>query len=202
MKIKPSTFALFFGNRGFFPSHLMEQARADYPRILKELGHDTIMTDLSATRFGAVETPQEGHVFARFLREHEGEYDGVLLILPNFGDENGAVAALRDVNVPILILAYPDELDKMAPQNRRDAFCGKFSIMDVFCQHQIKFTALTPHTVTPGSTRFAENITHFDRVCRVVKGLGRMVIGAIGESSYATGIGGDAPAPSVPAKLS
>jgi hypothetical protein len=43
----------------------------------------------------------------------------------------GAIAALKACGVPILIQAYPDDLDKMAPALRRDAFCGKFSIMDV-----------------------------------------------------------------------
>ena len=75
----------------------------------------------------------------------------------------------KDCGVPILIQAYPDELDKMAPEVRRDAFCGKFSIMDVFCQYGLKFTALKPHTVSPTSERFRANVDYFDRVCRVVE---------------------------------
>jgi len=82
--------------------------------------------------------------------------------------------------VPVLVTAYPDELDKMGSAQRRDAFCGKFSIMDVFCQCDIKFTALKPHTVNPSSQKFVENIDYFDKLCRVVKGTRRMRIGAIG----------------------
>ena len=63
----------------------------------------------------------------------------MILCLPNFGDETGAVAALKDAGVPILIQAYPDELDKMGPAHRRDSFCGKISIMDVFCQYGVPF---------------------------------------------------------------
>jgi L-fucose isomerase-like protein len=87
--------------------------------------------------------------------------------------------------VPILIQAYPDELTKMAPEVRRDSFCGKFSVMDVFFQNKIKFTALKPHTVSPSSPTFAANVDHFDRVCRVVKGLKDMVVGSIGARTSA-----------------
>ncbi len=119
-------------------------------------------------------------MYARFLRENRGQFDGVIVCLANFGDETGAVAALKDAGVPILIQAYPDELDKLSPAQRRDAYCGKLSIMDVFCQYDVRFTALTPHTVHPTSERFRQNVDHFDRVCRVVGGMKSMVVGAIG----------------------
>lgn len=175
-----STFALFFGNRGFFPGSLMAVAREELSRVLKGWGHGVLMMDEGATRLGAVETTREGQVYANFLQAHRGQYDGVILCLPNFGDETGAVAALKEAGVPILIQAYPDELDQMAPEVRRDAFCGKFSIMDVFCQYGLRFTALKPHVVHPASDRFQDNVAYFDRVCRVVKGMKGLIVGAIG----------------------
>jgi L-fucose isomerase-like protein len=180
MNIHKSTFALFFGNRGFFPASLLAQAREDLPRLLKSWGHEVIMLDEGATRYGAVETREEGERYANFLRAHHGQFDGVILSLPNFGDEFGAVMALKEAGVPILIQAYPDELDKMGPALRRDSFCGKLSIMDVFQQFGVKFTALKPHVVDPHSPKFKENIDYFDRVCRVVKQLQGMTVGAIG----------------------
>ena len=180
MAVKKSTFALFFGNRGFFPASLIAEARLTLPRVLKEMGHEVLMLDEEATRYGAVETTREGEVYANFLYQNRGKYDGIILSLPNFGDETGAVAALKDAGVPILIQAYPDDLDKMAPSLRRDAFCGKLSITDVFRQHDVKFTALRPHVVHPESETFKANIDYFDRVCRVVKGLSGMIVGAIG----------------------
>jgi L-fucose isomerase-like protein len=174
------TFALFFGNRGFFPASLIAQARQDLPRVLKGWGYDSIMLDDDATRHGAVETRQEGERYARFLAENRGHYDGVILCLPNFGDEFGAVTALKDAGVPILVQAYPDDLDKMAPALRRDAFCGKISVMDVFNQFDVKFTTLKPHVVEPTSEPFRANIDHFGRLCRVVKGVRGMTVGAIG----------------------
>jgi len=185
MEDAKSSFALFFGSRGFFPSSLIAEARLTLAQRLHEWGYATIMLDESATRHGAVETPAEGEKYANFLRENRGRYDGVILCLPNFGDENGAVSALREAGVPILIQAYPDELDKMAPAVRRDSFCGKLSIMDVFTQYGVKFTALKPHVVSLSSNAFKMQVDHFDRVCRVVKGMRKMTVGAIGARTTA-----------------
>lgn len=175
-----STFALFFGNRGFFPASLIAGAREEMRRELTALGNQVILLDAEATRHGGVETVREGEVYANFLRENRGKFDGVILCLPNFGDENGAVAALQEAGVPIFLQAYPDEYDQMGPATRRDSFCGKISIMDVFRQYGVKFSAFKPHTVQPGTPRFAANIDQFDRVCQVVKGVRGMVVGAIG----------------------
>ncbi len=180
MTTPKTTFALYFGNRGFFPAALIASARRDLPRVLQDMGHASIMLDKNATRYGAVETPREGEIYAEFLKRNRGKFGGVILALPNFGDETGAVAALKDAGVPILVQAYPDDLDKMAPALRRDSFCGKISIMDIFCQCNIKFTALKPHTVSPLSEDFKSNVEYFDRVCRVVNGVKGMVVGAIG----------------------
>jgi L-fucose isomerase-like protein len=175
-----TTFALFFGNRGVFPASLIAGAREEMERELHALGHEVIMLDPSATRYGAVETPQEGDIFANFLRANRGKFGGVIVCLPNFGDETGAVAALQEAGVPIWVQAYPDEFERMGVALRRDAFCGKISIMDVFRQYGVKFTALKPHTVRPGSPRFTANIDEFDRVCRVVRGIKGLVVGAVG----------------------
>jgi len=147
---------------------------------LKALGHEVLMLDADLTRYGAVETPREGEIYANFLQAKRGKFGGVIVCLPNFGDETGAVAALQEAGVPIWIQAYPDEYDKMSPALRRDSFCGKISIMDVFRQYGVKFTALKPHTVRPGSKRFKANVDEFDRICRVVGGVKGMIVGAIG----------------------
>jgi L-fucose isomerase-like protein len=178
--MQKTTFALFFGNRGFFPASLIAGAREEMTRELNALGHEVLLLDADATRYGAIETPQEGEVYANFLRANRGKFGGVIVCLPNFGDETGAVAALQEAGVPIWVQAYPDETDKMGPALRRDAFCGKISIMDVFRQYGVKFTALKPHTVRPGTPQFRANLDEFDRVCQVVNGVKGMAVGAIG----------------------
>ncbi|MGD0578005.1 MAG: hypothetical protein ABSC08_03665 [Bryobacteraceae bacterium] len=182
---KKSKFALFIGNRGFFPAALLDAARQEMLEVLEGLGHEVLSLDAALTRHGAVETAQEGQIYANFLKQKAGKYDGVILCLPNFGDETGAVAALKDAGVPILVQAYPDELDQMAPAKRRDAFCGKMSVMDVMRQYRVPFTALQPHTVHPRSERFRSNVEYFDRLCRVVGSMRSLVVGAIGARTTA-----------------
>ncbi len=184
--MKPAvTFALFFGNRGFFPEQLVAAARLELAAAVAAQGHGVLVLNEGATRYGAVETPDEGRRFAQFLAEHRGRFDGVILCLPNFGDETGAVAALQDAGVPILVQAYPDELAKMSFASRRDAFCGKFSVMDVFRQYGLAFTTFQPHTVHPASAAFGEQLARFGAVCRVVRAMRRLTVGAIGARTTA-----------------
>ncbi len=178
-------FALYFGNRGFMPAELIEGARQDMVKAVTDAGYGYIMMDKDATRYGAVETRDEGRAYARWLKAHEGEYDGVILCMPIFIDENGAAAALQDAGVPILMQAYPDEIGKLDFKHRRDAFCGKFSVTDVFEQYRIPYTVMKPHVVDPLSPAFAENLHNFAAVCRVVKGMRRFTIGCIGARTTA-----------------
>ena len=178
-------FALFFGNRGFMPAELISGARADMIKAVREAGHEVLVMDEKATRYGAVETREEGRLYHDWLKSHEGEYDGVILCMPIFIDENGAVTALQDAGVPILMQAYPDEIGKMDFQHRRDAYCGKFSVTDVFYQYKIPFTVMKPHVVHPLSKEFSQNLSDFAAICRVVKGMKRFNLGCIGARTTA-----------------
>ena len=135
---KKMTFALCFCNRGFMPGELILDARKDMVEAVTRAGYDYIIMEESATRYGGVETRDEGRLYHDWLKKHEGEYDGVIFSMPIFADENGAFEALRDAGTPILLQAYPDEIGKMDFAHRRDAFCGKFSVTDVFTQAQIE----------------------------------------------------------------
>ena len=183
--MKKNTFALYFGNRGFMPAELIAGARDDMVKAVTDAGYDYIMMDKDATRYGAVETRDEGRLYHDWLESHKGEFDGVILCMPIFIDENGAITALRDANVPILMQAYPDEIGKMDFAHRRDAFCGKFSITDVFSQYHVPFTVLKPHVVHPLSKEFRQNLDDFAAICRVVKGMRRFTIGCIGARTTA-----------------
>ncbi len=178
-------FALYFGNRGFMPAELIEGARDDMVKALTDAGYDYLIMDKDATRYGAVETRDEGLIYHDWLKSHEGEYDGVILCMPIFIDENGAVTALQDAGVPILMQAYPDEIGKMDFQHRRDAHCGKFSVTDVFYQYKIPFTVMKPHVVHPLSDAFRKNLDDFAAICRVVNGMKRFNLGCIGARTTA-----------------
>ena len=179
------TFALYFGNRGFMPAELIQGAREDMVKAVTQAGYDYIMMEESATRYGAVETRDEGRAYAKWLKSHEGEYDGVILCMPIFIDENGAIAALENAGVPILMQAYPDEIGKMDFQHRRDAYCGKFSVTDVFEQYRVPYTVMKPHVVHPLTKEFAKNLHDFAAVCRVVQGMKHFTIGCIGARTTA-----------------
>ena len=183
--MKKQTFALYFGNRGFMPAELIEGARVDMVKAVTDAGYDYIMMDKDATRYGAVETRDEGRIYHDWLKAHDGEYDGVILCMPIFIDENGAAAALQDAGVPILMQAYPDEIGKMDFKNRRDAYCGKFGVTDTFYQYQIPFTVMKPHVVHPLSDAFKQNLDDFAAICRVVKGMKRFNLGCIGARTTA-----------------
>jgi len=179
------TFALCFANRGFMPGELILDARREMAEAITAAGHDYIIMDEKATKFGGVETRDEGALYAKWLKEHDGKFDGVIFSMPIFADENGAAAALQDAGVPILLQAYPDEIGKMDFRHRRDAFCGKFSVTDVFCQYKIPFTVLKPHVAHPRSAAFARNLNDFAAICRVVNGMKRFNVGCIGARTTA-----------------
>ena len=183
--MKNLTFALCFCNRGFMPGELIVEARADMIRAVTDAGFNYIAMDAELTRYGGVETRDEGLLYAKWLKEHEGEYDGVIFSMPIFADENGAITALQDAGVPILMQAYPDEIGKMDFAHRRDAYCGKFSVTDVFTQYQVPFTVMKPHVVHPLSTAFAGNLRDFAAICRVVNGMKRFNVGCVGARTTA-----------------
>jgi L-fucose isomerase-like protein len=180
MKTDKTTFVLFLGNRGTFPASLIQQAREEMCSSLTELGYQVLVPPSNLTPSGAFETPTEGKLFADFLDVNRGKYQGVILCLPNFGSEGGVIEALKNVQVPLLVQAYPDEMNKLSTATRRDAFCGKFAILNILAQYGLKFTNLQPHVVHPNDPVFKENIIHFDRICRVVNKLKNLTIGAIG----------------------
>ncbi len=185
MKNTNVTFALFFGNRGFFPGEVIADARREMIEAVTKAGFDYICMDESATRYGAVETRKEGQQYAKFLNENRGKFDGVIVCMPNFSDENGAAEALREANVPILVQAYPDEIGKMDFAQRRDAVCGKFAMCHVLRQCGIKFTLTQKMAVSPLDESFAEDLKKFAAICRIVKGMKSFNIGALGARTTA-----------------
>ena len=178
--MKKQTLAIMIGTGIFFPPEMSVAAREEIKEAVESAGFETLMMPKEATAYGGIQSPDEGRMFADFLKSHEGKYDGVVLSLPNFGNENTAILALRDCGVPIYISAYPDEIGKMDVANRRDAFCGKVSIMNLFHQAKLPYTVYPPHTISPHDPRFKKQLQDFAAVCRVVKGMKRVTAGAIG----------------------
>jgi L-fucose isomerase-like protein len=176
------TLGVIFGNRDFFPDHLVTEARADVRALFAELGVNGIMLDDTATKLGGVETWSDSKLCADLFRRHAGEIDGVLVCLPNFGDEKGVADTIKlsGLQVPILVQAYPDNLDQFMVERRRDAFCGKVSVCNNLRQYGYAYTLTDQHTVHPTAPAFRRDLENFLGVCRVVNGLRKARLGAVG----------------------
>jgi L-fucose isomerase-like protein len=179
---KTPTFGLIVGTRGFFNSELAVGVRAKLLSILEEDGYNYVITPEDATPCGAIETREHAKLCADLFRENADDIDGVVVVLPNFGDELGIVQTLdmAKLGVPVLVQACDDEIDKLSVAERRDAFCGKLSVCNNLYQYDIPFTNTTYHTYPIDSAEFRHDLGFFARVCRVVKGLRNARIGAIG----------------------
>lgn len=176
---------LLIANRGFFPSSVISSAREEMKQAAKQLGIELLMLDEKVTHYGAVETREEGEIFSGFLLKHQGEYEGVIISLPNFGDENGIKEAIKEVTVPVLLQAYPDETGKMDFAHRRDAFCGKLGLCAVLKQMQIPFVSGEPFVMHPLSLEFHRELADFASICRIVKRMRHMRIGVLGARTTA-----------------
>ncbi|HEX7048889.1 MAG TPA: L-fucose/L-arabinose isomerase family protein [Longimicrobiales bacterium] len=176
------TLGLLVGNRGFFPGHLAEEGRAEILTVLKQQGFDVVALGTEDTRHGAVESRDEAKACAALFREHRDRIAGVVVTLPNFGDETAVAETLRmaGLDVPVLIHASADTPGKMGITHRRDSFCGKMSVCNVLTQYGIPYSLTSMHTERVDSDVFRKDIEEFAGVCRVVNGLRTARIGAIG----------------------
>jgi L-fucose isomerase-like protein len=179
---KQMTMGIIVGNRGFFPSHLATSGRLEMVAALEQAGIRPIVLTPEETAHGAVETYDDAKKCAALFKAHAAEIDGIIITLPNFGEERGLADAIRLANlrVPVLIQATPDHAGKMTIAFRRDSFCGKMSICNNLKQYGIPFSLTRLHTESPDSNEFKADLEWFSSVCRIVRGLRNLRIGAIG----------------------
>src|SRR5579863_3680838 len=176
------TFGVIVGNRGFFPDHLAKTGREEIISVLEAAGATAIVLGPEQSKYGAVETYTEAQHCAELFKKHAEEIDGIILTLPNFGEERGIVDAIRlsGLKVPVLVQATPDRSDAMTIATRRDSFCGKMSACNNMMQYGIQYSLTTLHTEALNSAEFKADLEWFAAVCRIVKGLKNLRIGAIG----------------------
>jgi L-fucose isomerase-like protein len=179
---KNTTLGLIIGTRDFFPAEPVRQAREELMRRLDELNVDIITLNEETTRFGAVESWEDSKKCAALFAQNRIKIDGILVMLPVFGPERGIADAIRlsELNVPVLVQAYPDYPDKLNVELRRDSLCGKFSVTNNLYQYRIPFSLTQDHCISPTSEKFIQELIKFIGVCRVVRGLKNVRIGAIG----------------------
>ena len=176
------TFGIIVGNRDVFPDNLAKEGREEILEVMEEMGYDYVIIDEKDTQFGVIETHQDAKKCGELFKAHADKIKGILVILPNFGDEKGIAETIKisGLNVPILIQASSDEVEKMDRAHRRDAFCGKISVTSVLRQYGIPFTLTSLHTCPIKSEIFEQDIQRFERVCKVVDKMRNARLGQIG----------------------
>src|SRR5271156_3563283 len=175
-------FGVIVGNRGFFPDHLAKSGRVEMLAAIENAGYKAVAVTAEETKFGAVESRAEATRCAELFQKHRREIDGIIVTLPNFGDERAVADTLRmaGLGVPVLVQATPDTPGLMTIRDRRDSFCGKMSVCNNLTQYGIPYSLTTRHTEAPDSEFFRKDLAWFAAVCRVVRGLRNLRIGAIG----------------------
>jgi L-fucose isomerase-like protein len=177
-----ATFGVIVGNRGFFPAHLCTTGRQQILDLLAKHKIKAIIMPADATSGGAVESLADAQKYADLFKAHRDEIDGILVTLPNFGDERAIANTIRwsGLNVPVLVHAFNDDPAKMTIKDRRDSFCGKMSACNNLRQYGIKYSLTTKHTIDPSNPEFEADLKRFVSTCNVVKNLRGARIGAIG----------------------
>src|ERR1051326_1201615 len=116
------TFGVIVGNRGFFPDHLARSGREEMLAAVAAAGHQAVCLTPEQSKYGAVQTREEAKRCADLFRAHRDSIGGVIVTLPNFGDERAIAETLRmaDLKVPVLIQATPDTASRMNIADPRD----------------------------------------------------------------------------------
>lgn len=177
-----STFGVIISNRSFFPDHLVRTAREKLMAAMEQWGHQVIALSPEDTCLGQTMTYEEAKKCAALFRAHSDEIEGIIVCLPNFGEETGVADAIKmsGLNVPILIQACDDDLDKLQLENRRDAYCGKLSLCSNLYQYGIPYSLTARHTCPVDSEEFHADVERFARICAVVKALRTARIAQLG----------------------
>ena len=177
-----SVFGVIVGNRGFFPDILVKEGRQEILKTLGENDCEAVLLDTDQTELGAVVSIDDAKKCAKLFNENKDKIDGIIVTLPNFGEERGIADTFKmlDFQVPVLIQASPDEPGRLSLDRRRDAFCGKISTCNNLRQYNVPFSLTESHTVSLSSDEFKADLEKFKGVCRVVKGMKKARIGAIG----------------------
>ena len=90
---RPVTLGVIVGNRGFFPHHLAPTGGETILEVLEEpvSGGYSRREFSDMARLNRWRSP----VLRRLFRQHRDSIDGILVTLPNFGDERAIANTLR-----------------------------------------------------------------------------------------------------------
>lgn len=177
------TFGVIVTSRNIFPVELAMQERKNISAKLEKLWHECVILSADDVPNGAVETYSDAKKCAELFKGRRDDIDGIVVVLPNFGDEQAVTQAIdmAKLDVPVLVQACSEtNPTKLALGKRRDSFCGKLSLCNNLYQYDIPFTNTTHHTCNITDDIFTADMERFAAICRVVNGLRGARFGAIG----------------------
>lgn len=179
---KKITFGVIIGVRAFFNPALAEGDRRDALALLERLGYGAVLPDAAETPSGSIETLADAKLCAELFKRRRDEIDGVIVLLPNFGDEVAIAETLKSaaLDVPVLVQASNDDPERVDLDGRRDSFCGKLSVCNNLYQYGIPFTTTSRHTCDVAGADFERDVVRFAAICRTVRGLRGARIGLLG----------------------
>jgi L-fucose isomerase-like protein len=181
--MRTTTLGLIVGNRDVFPIEVARRGRDEILAKLKEAGIDVVAVTENEVCEGVISNWQDAATCARLFQENSARIDGILVTLPNFGDERAVADSIKlsRLSVPVYVHAFPDQVNEFSLQQRRDSFCGKLSVCNNLRQYGIRYSIGKEHVLSPNSPQFKEELDWFGGVCRVVRGLQTARIGSLGE---------------------
>ena len=180
---KTLTFGVVVGSRAFFNPAVAVAAREQVLAQLDKLGSTALILPAEATENGAVQSREDARLYADFFRQHRDEIDGLVILLPNFGDEI-AVAELRQ-HAPSLTCRSCCRL----ATTRSTRSTSTAAAMPSAARSRSPTTSTNTasrsptracHTCDVDGDEFRGDLDRFARVCRTVRGLRNARIGAIG----------------------
>ncbi len=150
------TLGVIIGNRDFFPDVLVSEARKDVLALCESLGVDCVLLGRAGDE-------------ARRRRDvGRTQRPAPTCFAPTAERSTACWSACRtsatkrawptrssspELNVPVLVQAYPDDLEQLHVERRRDAFCGKVSVCNNLSQYGIPFSLTERHTLQPSRRR-------------------------------------------------
>jgi L-fucose isomerase-like protein len=176
------TIGMIIGHRGVFPMQLCQDARKRLLKFLNNEGIEVVILGHEDTPNGTVNNLEDAKKCAKLFAKYRDKITGIIVSLPDFGDERSIAEAIRraELNVPVLIQAFQDNPDALEIIKRRDSFCGKISVCNNLYQYGIKYSLTSGHTTDPESSLFKSDMHSFIQTCRIIKGLKNVRFGQIG----------------------
>ena len=95
MPEKKMTMGVIIGNRGFFPDQLAKSGCEEMIQAVAKAGMDSVVVTPEESKHGAVERHEEAKRCAALFQKNRERIDGVIVSLPNFGDEGASDDTLR-----------------------------------------------------------------------------------------------------------